>query len=257
MALHRCMIIYGFSAANVIPTCPPQLLTNSPPGLPCASSLAIPTITKDTAALTSPPIASSSRGMSSLMKLPFPLLIAMDHALLRHSSFLILLTLCLILLDHSTSFCLQEFSPAILDRRQPPQAPPRLRPRTLWCRPLCRCLRCTSHQDGTCRPPLCHTRHRRPFSRHARHRRHRLLRPHAPTASRLHSTWRRCPRAPPCAAHRRASHLSRLRRASSPTSTRVGNTWTLFQRHPHRLQRLRSRHHLQRRFPRVLLLSSQ
>jgi hypothetical protein len=27
--------------------------------------------------LTSPPIASSSRGMSSLMKLPFPLLIAM------------------------------------------------------------------------------------------------------------------------------------------------------------------------------------
>jgi hypothetical protein len=103
-----------------------------------------------TSAPTPRRVASSSRGMSSLMKLPFPLLIAMDHALLRPSSFLILLTLCLILLDHNTSFCLQEFSPAILDRRQPPQAPPRLRPRTLWCRPLCQRLCCTSHQDGVC-----------------------------------------------------------------------------------------------------------
>jgi hypothetical protein len=193
MALHRCMTIYRFLAANVIPTCPPQLLTNSPQGLPYASSSAIPTVTKDTAALTSPPIASSSRGMSSLMKLPFPLLIAMDHALLRPSSFLILLTLCLILLDHNTRFCLQEFSPAILDHRQPPQAPPRLRPRTLWCRPLCRRLRLTSHQDGACRPPPCHARHRRPFPRHARDRRHRPLRPRALTASRLRSARRRCP----------------------------------------------------------------
>jgi hypothetical protein len=163
----------------------------------------------------------------------------------------------LILLDHSTRFCLQEFSPAILDRRQPPQAPPRLRPRTLWCRPLCRRLRLTSHQDGACRPPLCHARHRRPFPRHAWQHRHRLLRPRGPTATRMRSTRRRCPRAPTRAAHRRASRLSRLRRASSPMSTRAENTWTLLRRHPHRLQRLRSRHHLQRRFPRVLLLSSQ
>jgi hypothetical protein len=65
------------------------------------------------------------------------------------------------------------------------------------------------------------------------------------------------PRAPPRAAHRRASRLSRLRCASSPMSTHAGNAWTLLRRHPHRLQRLRSHHHLQRRFPRVLLLSSQ
>jgi hypothetical protein len=59
---------------------------------------------KDIAASTSLPIASSSRGMSSLMKLPFPLLIAMDHALLQRLNFLMILTLYLILLDHIICF---------------------------------------------------------------------------------------------------------------------------------------------------------
>jgi len=241
------------------PVCPPQLPTNSPPGLLCASSLAIPTITKDTAALTSLPIASSSRGMSSLMKLPFPLLIAMAHALLQFLSFLMLLTLCLILLDHSTSFCLQELFQATPDRRQTPQAPPHLRPRTLWCRPLCQRPRCTSHQDGARwlpprharprrRPPPRHARPRRPFPRHARHHRHRQLRLRALTTSRQHFLRRRCPRVPPRAAHRRASRPSRLRRTSSPTSTHIGDARILFRRRPH----LPHRH-----FPRVLLLSSQ
>jgi hypothetical protein len=63
MALLRRMIIYGCSAANATRTCLPQLPTNSHPGLPYVYSLAIPTITKDIVALTSLPMASSSRGM--------------------------------------------------------------------------------------------------------------------------------------------------------------------------------------------------
>jgi len=60
-----------FSAVSVTQTCPPLHHTNLPPAPPCVSSLAIPLITKDIAALTSLPTESSSPGMSSLMKLPF------------------------------------------------------------------------------------------------------------------------------------------------------------------------------------------
>jgi hypothetical protein len=64
--------------------------------------------------LTSPPIESLSPGTSSSMKRPSPLLSDMVLVLQQTSSswMMILLTLCSLLLDRCTSFCLQEHQPS-------------------------------------------------------------------------------------------------------------------------------------------------
>ena len=101
--------------------------------------------------MTSPPIESSSLGTSSSMKRPFPLLSAMVLVLQRtySSSITILLTLCSLLLDRCTSFCLQEHHPAPLMSPAPLPVPPRLclgRPCLLMMLMIHRRPRSTFHQ---------------------------------------------------------------------------------------------------------------
>ena len=167
--------------------------------------------------MTSPPIESSSPGTSSSMKRPFPLLSAMVLVLqwTYSSSMMILLTLCSLLLDRCTSFCLQEHHPAPLMSPAPLPVPLRLclgRPCLLM---IHRRPRSTFHQRCGRRGHL--PRHARPLGpplpHHARPRRcpTRLERPPRST-SRLPCVQAQDPRP--------GSHLSD-RIGPSRTTTRV------------------------------------